>query len=376
MRNKLFLGVMLCWMLFSCGGKDNLQPDEGGQDNGSDPYFQIVNNAYRPYMGQAQSVGLSVGIYVNGKSYFYNYGEIQKGTAKIPNEHTVYEIGSVSKIYAALLATSFFKDKGITEEAKINSYLPNSIPVLERGDKEVTFKDLLTHTAGFPREPQNFSGSRGGYDSTRLYLALQNLNLNNTPGTSYSYSNFGFATLSTILERNWNVRYGLKVQEIIAGPLELQRTKTRLSEYSDYNQSNTNIAIGYNSSGSPVSYRDPNETGAFKGSGAINSTINDLLIFGRHQIEVSDSPIGELSSWIQRPAFQGGSVKRGLGWEISTVGGLECLVHSGATEGFNASLLVSKSNKIVIAVLANNAGTNIYSRMLQMAPQVFNNSTR
>ncbi len=376
MRNRLFLGVMVCWMLASCGGKENPQPDDGGQGNGSDPYFQIVNNAYRPYMGQAQSVGLSVGIYIDGETYFYNYGEIKKGAAKVPNENTVYEIGSVSKIYAALLAVSFFKDKGITEEEKIARYLPNSIPVLERGDKEVTFKDLLTHTAGFPREPQNYSGTRGSYDSTKLYLALQNLTLNSTPGASYSYSNFGFATLSTILERNWDIRYGIKVQEIIAGPLGLQRTKTRLSEYDDYNQSNTNIATGYNNTGNPVAYRDPNETGAFKGSGAINSTIKDLLVFGRYQIETANSPIGELSTWIQQPAFQSGSVRRGLGWSIATVGGLECLVHDGATSGFNASFLVSKSNKIVIAVLANNAGTNIHSRMLQMAPLVFSKAAQ
>lgn len=374
MRYSNFLWGFFLLVFVACGKDDNSGPDNpgGGNEDPADPYRQIVLDAYRPYMGGAQSVGLSVGIYVDGETYYYNLGEIKKGTAKMPDENTVYEIGSISKIFAALLSVSFFEDEGITEDAVIAPYLPDNIPVLERGGQEVTFKHLLTHTAGFPREPANFSGSRGSYDTTRLYQALENLSLVSTPGTTYSYSNFAFGTLSTILERSWGVRYGQKVQEVIAGPLALSRTKTRLSEYSDYNQSNMNIATGYNSSGNPVAYRDPNEAGAFKGSGAINSTVRDMLEFGKHHIETDTSPIGDLSTWIRQPAYQGGSVTKGLGWTIRTVGGVECLHHDGATSGFNAGFLVARSRKIAIVVLANNAGTNINSRMLTMAPLIFN----
>src|SRR5690554_2547749 len=131
MKNSVFL-LGLLFLVAACGKGDDPTPGNpgGGSDNPSDdPYRQIVTDAYRPYMGGASSVGLSVGIYANGESYFYNLGEIKKGTAIMPDENTVYEIGSVSKIFAALMATSFFEDYEINEDAAIAPYLPDNIPV-------------------------------------------------------------------------------------------------------------------------------------------------------------------------------------------------------------------------------------------------------
>ncbi|SFC54945.1 CubicO group peptidase, beta-lactamase class C family [Parapedobacter composti] len=366
---RCYLAALMLW---GCA-KDGTKPQDGGPDTPGteDPYRQIVTDAYRPYISQTQAVGISIGISVNGEEYFYNMGELVRGTARVPDEHTVYEIGSISKTFAAIMAVDFLREKGITVDEKIGPYLPSDIPVLERGGQEVTFKHLLNHTAGLPREPANFSGSRSSYDSLRLYEALKLVELGSTPGSTYLYSNFGFGTLSTIIERNIGMRYGQKLENLIAAPLNLTRTKTRLTEYPDWGTENANIAVGYSSSGNQVAYRDPNETGALKGSGAVHSTIKDLLAYGRHQIDTDNSPIGHLALETHRQTMQSGSTRKGLAWTLRTVGGLECLHHDGATNGFNAALLICKSNNTVIAVLANNGGTNINSRMLTMAPNIF-----
>lgn len=366
-------GVLLTLLMVGCGKSDNVNPVDQTPDNpDNDPYEQVVIDAYRPYIAKPQSVGVSIGISVDGKEYFYNLGEIKKGTGLIPDENTVYEIGSISKTFAAILAVDFLNEEGISLETGVSAYLPEEIPTLEKNGVEVTFKHVLNHTTGLPREPADFSGStRATYDSTRIYQALQYVTLNSTPGERYVYSNFAYGMLSALLERNWGERYGKRLNNLIAAPLHMTRTFTRLADYPDWDTPDMNIATGYSSSGNQVSYRDPKEQGGFKGSGAVNSTIKDLLNYGRHQIDTDNSPIGDLMLKTQQQTMQSGSIRKGLAWTLRSVGGLECLHHSGATSGFNSAILVCKQNNTVIAVLANNGGTDINSRMLDIAPEIF-----
>ena len=57
--------------------------------------------------------------------------------------------------------------------------------------------------------------------------------------------------------------------------------------------------------------------------------------------------------------FQEGSLEIGLGWLLSPVNGVECLAHDGGTGGFRSFILISKSRKIAVVVLANNADEDI-----------------
>ena len=373
---RLLCTFLLAFLVLGCGKSTDGNPNDSGTPNPSpsdDPFAQIVTDTYRPYIAQPQSVGVSIGISVDGKEYFYNLGEIKKGTGIIPDENTVYEIGSISKTFAAILTVDFLNKNGIDLDESIASYLPPEVPTLERDGVEVTFKHVLNHTTGLPREPADLSGSnRATYTAERIFQALQHVTLNSTPGERYVYSNFAYGMLSALLERSWGERYGAHLNDLIVAPLQMTRTFTRLADYPDWNTPEMNIATGYSSAGNQVNYRDPNEQGGFKGSGAVNSTIKDMLNYGRHQIDTENSPIGDLMLKTQQQTMQSGSIRKGLAWTLRSVGGLECLHHSGATSGFNSSILVSKQNNIVIAVLANNAGTNIDSRMLDMAVKVFN----
>lgn len=62
-----------------------------------------VQKAAHTYMNDKRTVGLSIGIYKDGKTYMYNYGETKKGYKKLPTKETIYEIASITKTFTGFL---------------------------------------------------------------------------------------------------------------------------------------------------------------------------------------------------------------------------------------------------------------------------------
>ena len=102
------------------------------------PLDKEVDEAVQKYISAKNTVGLSVGIFKEGKTYFYNYGEIEKGIGRLPTKDTYFEIGSISKTFtAALFADAVIKGK-VKLDDPINKYLPDSIYALTFESEPVT----------------------------------------------------------------------------------------------------------------------------------------------------------------------------------------------------------------------------------------------
>src|SRR5687768_3500152 len=71
-----------------------------------------VHRAASVFMENPARVGLSVGILKDGKTYTYHYGTAVKGKNMLPSDHTLYEIGSITKtITGTLLASAVVENK-------------------------------------------------------------------------------------------------------------------------------------------------------------------------------------------------------------------------------------------------------------------------
>lgn len=77
----------------------------------SNPLKSAIDNeidlAVRKYIQKSNTVGLSIGIIYGDDTYPYGYGETEKGTGRIPDEHSIYEIGSITKTFTATILASF-----------------------------------------------------------------------------------------------------------------------------------------------------------------------------------------------------------------------------------------------------------------------------
>ena len=63
----------------------------------------LVHNSVHRFLSDSSRVGLSIGIYANGKEFFFNYGSTQKEKQILPTSKTIYEIGSISKTFTGTL---------------------------------------------------------------------------------------------------------------------------------------------------------------------------------------------------------------------------------------------------------------------------------
>src|SRR5205814_2806751 len=69
--------------------------------------------------------------------------------------NTVFEIGSVTKVFTSLLLADMVQRGEVALTDPVSKYLPPNVKVPERGGKKITLIDLATHTSGLPRLPSN-----------------------------------------------------------------------------------------------------------------------------------------------------------------------------------------------------------------------------
>jgi CubicO group peptidase (beta-lactamase class C family) len=70
-----------------------------------------------------------------------------------PPERVVFEIGSVTKVFTALLLAIAVQRGEARLDDPVSEHLPDGSRVPRRGDGEITLLDLATHTSGLPRLP-------------------------------------------------------------------------------------------------------------------------------------------------------------------------------------------------------------------------------
>src|SRR5262249_37891480 len=68
---------------------------------------------------------------------------------------TVFEIGSISKVFTSLLLADMVQRGEVKLNDPISKFLPATVKVPTRNGREITLADLATHTSGLPRLPDN-----------------------------------------------------------------------------------------------------------------------------------------------------------------------------------------------------------------------------
>lgn len=303
------------------------------------------------FMKNVNTVGLALGVLNDGKTYVYGYGETEKGNKQLPDQHTLFEIGSISKTFTATLLAYFIEQGKMKADDPINKYLPDSINTLEKNGKKVTLQSLSNHSSGLPRLPGNLfqyadmSNPYAHYDNKRLFGFLKDYQLTREPGAQYEYSNLAVGLLGVILERVSNKTYEQLLNEVIFQPLEMKESMVTIRKVDS-----SRFAQGYSQRAEPVhSWEFISLTAA----GGIRSTVNDMLLYAKGQVGGAKLPLQNAIELTHQPTFVYGQSKVGLGWHFSETGEYKFSQHSGQTGGYNSILIMDRKNKIAVVVLTN-----------------------
>jgi CubicO group peptidase (beta-lactamase class C family) len=316
----------------------------------------VVHQFYQQYKASMNAVSISIGILENGQMHTYGYGETIIGNGQTPNENTFYEIGSISKVFTSLAASIWLQEQNLTLRTGIRNYQPASIPLLAKNGIAINFENLMTHTAGFERDPTdilsspNMPAAYAAYDSNKLYNYVRNNPLVSTPGSVYDYSNIGFGMLGCILGRQFNRTYEEIVRSKITDEIGMTHTKVFLT-----NADKANAAKPYLGR---VLQPDLLFTG-FSGAGALKSTTGDLLKFAKAYVNnLASLKLANAMRACAQVHFSGMdasgmALESGLAWSFFALSSTNThvLEHSGATFGHSSVLLINEQSKKAFVLL-------------------------
>jgi CubicO group peptidase (beta-lactamase class C family) len=340
------------------------------------PLDAAVHRAATLYMQHPDAAGLSIGIYQQGKLSFYNYGEVEKGSGRLPTATTFYDMGSVSKTFVGTLLAQAVLDKKLQLNDDIRQYLPGQYPNLAYEGHPVRVLDLANHTSGMPSVPRVYSpalkeriGKMSLVERTAYFnqfsadSLLHNMHafqLATQPGTTYRYNGTAMLVLQLILERVYQQPYEQLVTKFVQKRFGMTDTKRVLStaEHQRY-------ATGYDSRQQPQQH--PNYTGYWGGPN-LSSTATDLMKYAVANLTEREAAV-RLAH--QRTSSPESAVGMGLGWMLDTDGnGRQRIWHNGQSIGFNTRFVLYPEQNLGIVLLVNeNTSQSRLTEMEQLLKQ-------
>jgi CubicO group peptidase (beta-lactamase class C family) len=251
------------------------------------------------------TVGTSIGVIIKNPQTglfikkLYNFGQKNRTTHEAPDSTTVYQIGSVTKTFTAMIMAHMLRSNTIKRNDRIQSYLSDtiSIPYWINGNDTtfITVIDLVTHFSGLIDTPENTSYP---YTLARMFSYIDTCHLLSKPDSLWLYSNLGFATLATGLTYKAG-RDSIEqlFTQWITDSLGMQSTKiTRTQDMI------LRSAKGYIHNGSGWVLADSNKSTwpAFNGAGAIRSTIKDMTRYMEYQMKILNSSLNPLTDTMHK----------------------------------------------------------------------------
>ncbi|CAE6503453.1 conserved hypothetical protein [Nitrosomonas nitrosa] len=298
-----------------------------------------------------QGVGIVVGIIGQEGRRVIAHGHFGTNDPRSVDANTIFEIGSVTKVFTALLLADMVQRAELALTDPIAKYLPKEIFVPQRSAKVITLVDLATHMSGLPCMPDNFVPANpdnpyADYSVEQLYHFLSGYQLTRDIGSQWEYSNLGYGLLGHVLARRADTDYETLVRERILMPFCMKDTGITLSS-----EMNARLATGHNS----MLEAFPNwDLPTLAGAGALRSTANDLLTFlemalGIRETTLASAFAATLTS--RRPTGVGDN-EIGLGWGIMKNGDNEMIWHNGGTGGYCSFIgFLPKMNVGVVALV-------------------------
>lgn len=287
--------------------------------------------------------GVVVGVVHGTDEHIAGFGKT--GTGGVPDRDTVFEIGSVSKVFTGELFAEAI-ERGLVEPGDpAGGHLPKGATVPRGTTTDITLEQLATHRSGLPRMPDNLTpkdpaNPYADYTVEQMYKFLSAHQLSREPGAEYDYSNLGMGLLGHIVGLVAGAPYEQLVREWITDPIGMDDTSIAL-----HGTMAARFAAGHDEVG-PVSAWDIR---TLEGAGAIRSTAADMIRFVRAHIESPSPAMARATSVIAtRP---GGTM--GLGWHIGLGELAELRWHNGQTGGFHSFVAFDAEARIGVVVLAN-----------------------
>lgn len=266
---------------------------------------------------------------------------------------TVFEIGSISKQFAAASILLLAERGKLSVDDNISKYLTNTPPAWAN----IKIRHLLSHTSGIHSyDDMDGFELRQHLTQAQFISQLARHPMDFQPGEKWMYCNAGYNLLGYIVENVSGEDYLTFLKEHIFMPLGMTN-----SAFRDSVNVIPHRAAGYAYDHGKYDNRDYDITDLFS-AGTIVSTVSDLakwdeaLLNGGLLAESSEKlwwTPARLNNGRLVPVSPDGSRTYGFGWFLETLDGHKNFGHGGVTSGFSASNQLYPDYHLFIVILSN-----------------------
>ena len=305
------------------------------------------------YISKRPNGALVIAVWQQNRGFTQGFGRISATNANPPDAETLFEIGSITKVFTALTLAKMAQDGMVDLNAPISRYLPQTVVSPRKNGRELTLLNLATHTSGLPRLPDNFdavskeqSDPYASYHASDLYQSLAQVRLATMPGKTSEYSNYGMGLLGHLLALKSGKPYEDLIKETICLPLGLTNTTISLT-----GEQKRRLTLGHNPKGELV----PNWTfDVMAPAGALRSNADDLLKFLAVNLHPESSPLSAALVEAQKTHLKEFCGGVGLAWQIDeTIEQRTVHWHNGGTGGYVSYLGFDKAAGVGVVLLSN-----------------------
>jgi len=315
-----------------------------------------ISELVQPLIDSGTLPAVSIGIIDHKDRWIGNFGRLSKDQPQPPTDDTIYEIGSISKVFTGILLADAVVSGKVSLETSIGEISPEIAEANAEVASAIQLRHLATHSSGLPRMPSNIAPANpldpfADYNRKLAIDFMKTVTLGSKPGAPSGYSNYGVGLLGELLAIKSETTY----KELLAGrltqPLQMADTATDVPD-----QSRPRLAPPHLASG---------ELGrewhfdALAGAGAIRSTASDMLRFIDAHLNVPDGKVGEAIelAWKQHAEAKGDAFAMGLGWHIARDGSTRW--HNGQTDGYHSMMFISRELQAGVVVLSNSPAVEV-----------------
>lgn len=318
---------------------------------------------------------MALGVVIDGELAFVTgkgSRDLEKGGAV--DGHTVFRIGSITKIFTAMAAQRLAAEGVIDLDAPAERYLPElaRIGYPSSDAAPFTVRQMMTYSAGLPLA--------GAFDDTRtdrdleeheVLESLRGTSLASAPGTETRYSNLAFGLLGVLVGRAAQEPFRAYVTRALLAPLGMSRAR-----WSEAEVAPGSLATAYAKEADKPRAVPHWRLGASEGSGGLYASIDDMARFVVFQLDAwpprSGPERGPLSRAAVRESHRGAATSNlvmrrgaddgrtvfgssaGLGWWIHRDCDFdEMVVKDGGMEGYRSAVVLLPDRGVGVIAFAN-----------------------
>jgi beta-lactamase class C len=326
-----------------------------------------VDHTIQTLMQQYQIPGMSIAITADGHDSILNYGVASIASQQPVSGQTLFEIGSVSKTFAATLASLAQLQGKLAWSDSVSQHLP---ALRATAFDQVTLLNLATHTSGLPMlTPDSVTTQQ------QLYAYLKAWQPPHAIGSHHIYSNNGIGLLGQIAAQSLQQPYETALERRVLRPLGMNHTYITVPSHQQ-----SLYAQGYSKTGQPMRMHAGMLSAEAYG---IKTSSADLLKFLKASItaDAQGSILSRAMANTQHPYFDVGEFQQALIWDrysypvdtarlmqsnydaivqdlpasriTQPAGGMHLLDKTGSTNGFSTYMLYVPQLRIGVVLLAN-----------------------